>query len=113
MQYMLFSFFFFFHDTATTEIYSLSLRRSSDLDRHNDLRLGLVAAGQIAGIDADVVDDDRLPLGGRRAADAAPERDARDRKSTRLNSSHSQISYAGFCLEKKTTRWATAYAVDH
>src|SRR5438270_9669452 len=28
----------------------------------------------------------------------------RDRKSTRLNSSHSQISYAVFCLKKKTTR---------
>src|SRR2546430_11929728 len=31
----------------------------------------------------------------------APARDARDRKSTRLNSSHSQISYAVFCLKKK------------
>src|SRR2546430_11162066 len=36
----------------------------------------------------------RRPEGGRR-------RDARDRKSTRLNSSHSQISYAVFCLKKK------------
>src|SRR5688572_32532920 len=33
--------------------------------------------------------------------DAGPQR---DRKSTRLNSSHSQISYAVFCLKKKTTR---------
>src|SRR2546430_4890022 len=31
-------------------------------------------------------------------------RDERDRKSTRLNSSHSQISYAVFCLKKKKTR---------
>src|SRR2546430_5912218 len=31
----------------------------------------------------------------------APARDERDRKSTRLNSSHSQISYAVFCLKKK------------
>src|SRR5688572_31170421 len=31
----------------------------------------------------------------------APSHDARDRKSTRLNSSHSQISYAVFCLKKK------------
>src|SRR2546427_8135723 len=30
-----------------------------------------------------------------------PERDLQDRKSTRLNSSHSQISYAVFCLKKK------------
>src|SRR2546430_12337567 len=37
----------------------------------------------------------RMPQGGR------PERRRRDRKSTRLNSSHSQISYAVFCLKKK------------
>src|SRR5688572_32531455 len=34
---------------------------------------------------------------------AGPAADAEDRKSTRLNSSHSQISYAVFCLKKKTT----------
>src|SRR5688572_32174378 len=34
--------------------------------------------------------------------DAAIEQQKRDRKSTRLNSSHSQISYAVFCLKKKT-----------
>src|SRR2546430_17169690 len=38
----------------------------------------------------------------RRAAEAAHRRLDRDRKSTRLNSSHSQISYAVFCLKKKT-----------
>src|SRR2546430_5817990 len=38
---------------------------------------------------------------GRRTAADAPDRPARDRKSTRLNSSHSQISYAVFCLKKK------------
>src|SRR3989475_2051241 len=37
----------------------------------------------------------------RMPASAAPKRDWRDRKSTRLNSSHSQISYAVFCLKKK------------
>src|SRR2546428_8306654 len=31
----------------------------------------------------------------------------RDRKSTRLNSSHDQISYAGFCLKKKTQKTRT------
>src|SRR5688572_31396447 len=40
----------------------------------------------------------RLPLRPGRAAAAPP---APDRKSTRLNSSHSQISYAVFCLKKK------------
>src|SRR5256886_6497640 len=38
---------------------------------------------------------------GRRLAEAA---DRRDRKSTRLNSSHSQISYAVFCLKKKNAK---------
>src|SRR5437762_5209615 len=39
--------------------------------------------------------------GHRRGAGAAPDRGARDRKSTRLNSSHRCISYAVFCLKKK------------
>src|SRR2546421_1971043 len=39
------------------------------------------------------------------AAGDAPDRDSsRDRKSTRLNSSHDQISYAVFCLKKKTEK---------
>src|SRR2546430_16170888 len=43
----------------------------------------------------------------RRGARARQEiRRGQDRKSTRLNSSHSQISYAVFCLKKKTTRLA-------
>src|SRR2546430_12820873 len=40
----------------------------------------------------------RLSMASQRTAPAAP---IRDRKSTRLNSSHSQISYAVFCLKKK------------
>src|SRR2546430_13162174 len=32
-----------------------------------------------------------------------------DRKSTRLNSSHSQISYAVFCLKKKNTMWSSLH----
>src|SRR2546427_7739212 len=40
---------------------------------------------------------------GRIAAPLVPSADLRDRKSTRLNSSHSQISYAVFCLKKKKT----------
>src|SRR2546421_9685624 len=45
----------------------------------------------------EVLTDEGLALRGRRHA----ERLARDRKSTRLNSSHDQISYAVFCLKKK------------
>src|SRR5689334_24666248 len=45
--------------------------------------------------------DHRHPAGGARRLSAGTER--RDRKSTRLNSSHSSISYAVFCLKKKKT----------
>src|SRR5216683_3953892 len=76
-----FVFFFFFNDTATTEIYTLSL--------HDAL--------PISGSGSLVAARSRL---GRASARARLPR-ARDRKSTRLNSSHDQISYAVFCLKKK------------
>src|SRR5256885_8949409 len=75
---------FFFNDTATTEIYTLSL--------HDALPISLGVAGHLlhgarhAG----------RGLGGRRDLLGL-----RDRKSTRLNSSHLVISYAVFCLKKK------------
>src|SRR2546427_8718441 len=84
---VLLSTLFFFNDTATTEIYTLSL--------HDALPISGRArgAGQAAGPGARCHRDRRA----RRERDAA----FRDRKSTRLNSSHSQISYAVFCLKKK------------
>src|SRR5258707_9640980 len=76
------AFFFFFNDTATTEIYTLSLH-------------------------------DALPICPAPLRDHPPrvseephrstERPGGDRKSTRLNSSHANISYAVFCLKKKNT----------
>src|SRR2546430_10499102 len=50
-------------------------------------------------------DDDAAPRLASELAGSAPplRRPVRDRKSTRLNSSHSQISYAVFCLKKKKT----------
>src|SRR5260221_6123478 len=74
--------FFFFNDTATTEIYTLSL--------HDALPI-------CAGGAAD---------GHRSAYALKPLRVKckRDRKSTRLNSSHTVISYAVFCLKKKINR---------
>src|SRR2546422_6364839 len=89
-------FFFFFNDTATTEIYTLSLpRRSSDLQ---GLDADLRAAGR----------DRRVRVRGgkgraRRRPDLPRGHGPRDRKSTRLNSSHGYISYAVFCLKKKKT----------
>src|SRR5206468_12163646 len=77
-------FFFFFNDTATTEIYTLSLHDALPIPgqlRRGRPGLGEGQCGQ-----------------GRRLGDAAM---PGDRKSTRLNSSHDQISYAVFCLKKK------------
>src|SRR5256885_7241671 len=79
-------FFFFFNDTATTEIYTLSLHDAlpiwRELLRRNDRAREHITIAAIFGRDArrDIV---------------------QDRKSTRLNSSHLVISYAVFCLKKK------------
>src|SRR5256885_8221387 len=82
--------FFFFNDTATTEIYTLPLHDalpiSARASRPADGRLPQVAPPRARSGHA------------RRRATA---RDDRDRKSTRLNSSHLVISYAVFCLKKK------------
>src|SRR2546430_12726843 len=80
-------FFFFFNDTATTEIYTLSLHDALPISLHTSLRLP--AAERLRGRPAPW-------RPGRRLRQRQP-----DRKSTRLNSSHSQISYAVFCLKKK------------
>src|SRR5687768_18282843 len=79
--------FFFFNDTATTEIYTLSLHDALPILVHNvygftyafvgGVLLGLIYVK--SGIESAI-----------------------DRKSTRLNSSHGYISYAVFCLKKKT-----------
>src|SRR5690349_25046226 len=75
-----FFFFFFFNDTATTEIYTLSLHDALPISLPQSARLKMEAA--------------RNPM--------RPEIDfALDRKSTRLNSSLVEISYAVFCLKKK------------
>src|SRR2546430_10142974 len=98
-------FFFFFNDTATTEIYTLSpTRRSSDLHAHAHPRgvSGAAHPAQGGSGHAGVRDHQAVvlrPAGWRRCGG----RGAQDRKSTRLNSSHSQISYAVFCLKIKMT----------
>src|SRR2546430_16796973 len=93
------SYFFFFNDTATTEIYTLSL--------HDALPICVQqrALGGAAGRDHQQLGltqtCDRVGGGG--VVLQPPGGFAQqDRKSTRLNSSHSQISYAVFCLKKKT-----------
>src|SRR3989442_3146062 len=77
--------FFFFNDTATTEIYTLSL--------HDALPIWRASAPVRYPTNSR---DHQAPLRDR-SADVVK----RDRKSTRLNSSHVRISYAVFCLKKK------------
>src|SRR3712207_8565618 len=91
------SVFFFFNDTATTEIYTLSLHDALPIfqwgtePRGNPGRANPLAE----------------PGGGRRHRRGSLRADILqqpvDRKSTRLNSSHANISYAVFCLKKKKT----------
>src|SRR5437588_7128574 len=81
-----FIFFFFFNDTATTEIYTLSL--------HDALLIFAAGAFELRAIAGACGKKSVITTG--RVAD-------QDRKSTRLNSSHTVISYAVFCLKKKKT----------
>src|SRR6266699_6167511 len=77
---------FFFNDTATTEIYTLSL--------HDAL--------PISSSHPRLSSPSRTECYGRGAR-------TRDRKSTRLNSSHVRNSYAVFCLKKKNTNRLLRY----
>src|SRR2546422_11041132 len=84
-------YFFFFNDTATTEIYTLSLHDALPISGRQGVRSRLGRRS---------LEDDRR----------ADHQRLLDRKSTRLNSSHGYISYAVFCLKKKKTE--TLYSVD-
>src|SRR5436309_11931538 len=82
---------FFFTDTATTEIYTLSLHDALPI-----LYLSPERKAQAVALHSSIAEDDRA------AARML------DRKSTRLNSSHVKISYAVFCLKKTTSAaWCT------
>src|SRR3712207_7951578 len=93
--------FFFFNDTATTEIYTLSLHDALPISRGAER--GLCPHGPRQGAAAAARHRPaRAPQRAypRRHGDRAA---GGDRKSTRLNSSHANISYAVFCLKKKKT----------
>src|SRR6476620_12118295 len=79
---------FFFNDTATTEIYTLSLHDALPISRRTALRWSATW----------------WPSAFRETP--------RDRKSTRLNSSHANISYAVFCLKKKNKYHARLISQD-
>src|SRR5947209_9417035 len=91
-------FFFFFNDAATTEIYTLSTRRSSDLVFRGLSPSELPLAGLVSRPDS--VCFARLMASISSTGDSE---EMKDRKSTRLNSSHANTSYAVFCWKKKRT----------
>src|SRR5256885_8533607 len=87
-------FFFFFNDTATTEIYTLSL--------HDALPISPPASAWSAeGSNCRVCSAHHESQETFGTLNTATRNSHGDRKSTRLNSSHLVISYAVFCLKKK------------
>src|SRR2546422_11771823 len=78
-----FSFFFFFNDTATTEIYTLSLHDALPISKD----FFMLTSSPMDVACRPKLHEQVIVF--------------RDRKSTRLNSSHGYISYAVFCLKKK------------
>src|SRR2546422_7314707 len=84
--------FFFFNDTATTEIYTLSLHDALPI-----LRALAKFGGKL----------DPLYVTTAPASAAGELLSQPDRKSTRMNSSHGYISYAVFCLKKKKNTYTT------
>src|SRR5436853_5933613 len=103
---------FFFNDTATTEIYTLSLHDALPISE--SVRGDIVIKGGTGFVTAKSIEGEIVVEGARgkvsvssvnegiKISDTSGEISAdRDRKSTRLNSSHLGISYAVFCLKKK------------
>src|SRR2546422_6824194 len=91
--------FFFFNDTATTEIYTLSLHDA--LPIYPILNLGAIRRDVVWYVR--MLEEAMIQATGELGI-AAKRVEGKDRKSTRLNSSHGYISYAVFCLKKKKKR---------
>src|SRR5438309_9216919 len=94
---------FFFKAPPTTEIYTLSL--------HDALPISMRATAPAPTRKAQPLPRNvaRYSPGG---SLSAPKKPPGDRKSTRLNSSHSSISYAVFCLKKKKPLTTTVMSLD-
>src|SRR3712207_7498499 len=103
--------FFFFNDTATTEIYTLSLHDALPICVHTinladyDVRDAVVAKDYLRAVGRPLGRMfPSLKVGKLLFVTAVGVHHPEDRKSTRLNSSHANISYAVFCLKKKKNR---------
>src|SRR3712207_7289426 len=101
--------FFFFNDTATTEIYTLSLHDALPISRVAGRLGGASSRPAGSGSESRPISWSGISVAARGTPTAAPRPQTAattrgtDRESTRLNSSHANISYAVFCLKKKKT----------
>src|SRR3712207_8189768 len=96
--------FFFFNDTATTEIYTLSLHDALPIWSETPTRRGRSTSTRRAsrkGSSGATPTRGSPPSTNGVRTTRKPSASPKDRKSTRLNSSHANISYAVFCLKKK------------
>src|SRR5206468_10474714 len=101
-------YFFFFNSTASSAIYTLSLHDALPIFTSQDAHQALPVLLKTPAFDP-CSKRFFLPCAGESPKIFFQLR--RDRKSTRLNSSHDQISYAVFCLKKKKTRTYFEYAI--
>src|SRR5256885_9230331 len=105
--------FFFFNDTATTEIYTLSLHDALPISFNkvpivsNNDKTKFLSTAWRWNSGGNITNDARFGFNLAPATFAST-----DRKSTRLNSSHLVISYAVFCLKKKKHTPSSRMSVD-
>src|SRR5256885_9985983 len=98
--------FFFFNDTATTEIYTLSLHDALPISSWTRI---LTTSSSPCSTSCTTSAQRSTATCVERWADVVQLVEQGDRKSTRLNSSHLVISYAVFCLKKKTITHSLYY----
>src|SRR2546422_7211093 len=110
MDWIFYLDFFFFNDTATTEIYTLSLHDALPIfAANNEVKFHGVLASVTSSSATTLTA--LVPGGATTGPITVTTRGGTaDRKSTRLNSSHGYISYAVFCLKKKNTSRQTTPA---
>src|SRR3712207_8404154 len=94
---------FFFNDTATTEIYTLSLHDALPISGCSVELAGSIVRCSPGHIESGCI----------LSYYAEEDKACADRKSTRLNSSHANISYAVFCLKKKNKSYPILLLLIH
>src|SRR5256884_4207752 len=107
-------FFFFFNDTATTEIYTLSLHDALPISIRSDSCGAHITGKPVSGIRTNQHVVKQVAIVEVLRSVEVDAHGSLDRKSTRLNSSHGYISYAVFCLKKKKQQQTSStYILRH